>query len=253
MAPLTAIPGFGDIPGLDVKTGKKERGGNKNKDEDDNSNTGRNFDFWFTRKSIAGRSRRSSSEDSRGETKDNGAYRSQTVKDRRVSEPRKDSAPSTPTDKIRYDDDFNDEMTPLPNISYQSALLESMEQSALQVRTEDYDMYEDTPTKSWGTDNERKRTNSAVLEDSPIAKQQKTDESGTEGSGVDVSDDEDDDDEEGGLVIDLSPVENPSDNVSERFVSCLNFPPLHSHFLRNLQMYFLILLAKNCNTKLFIS
>lgn len=134
-------------------------------------------------------------------------------KSRQQPKAKHSSVPSTPKDKIKYEDDFEEEITPIPNISYQSALLESMEESALKVRT-DEDLNEETPIKrgrnqrSLDKSTEKKRSRFEDKESTPVSKQPRVDVL-EEGHDADT-----DDEDEGGLIIDLSPVEKPSDHVS---------------------------------------
>ncbi|KAH3870019.1 uncharacterized protein LOC127868147 [Dreissena polymorpha] len=145
--------------------------------------------------------------------------------------------PSTPVRKKKYEgeDDFDDDpSTPLHNMSYHSALLESMEQSALKIRSEDSLLYDipETPDqidkdlesrnaqrKETTQNAERKRCLESALSSPPVQKQSKLDEDvllEITDNHNDIEDEEDDDDkglvidsdaddDDEGLVIDLSP------------------------------------------------
>ncbi|WAQ96154.1 hypothetical protein MAR_028844 [Mya arenaria] len=154
---------------------------------------------------------------------------------------------STPKSKNQYDDDdFDDDIsTPLPDISYQSALLESMEQSALKLRGDDdetpykdYRTLEKTPYGKIATDSETDRkSRKRILESSlesftiPVSKQSKLesveDFITLDDSDKDIDDDSDDDDEglmiasdveeeDEGLVIDLCPTTPTTKSSSKK-------------------------------------
>lgn len=249
--PLPMIPGFGDIPGYDVFSPVSS--------SDSGSKAGKECskDGFKVLKTDLGDSKNTGSEDVRKRKIDkSGDFENELSKKQskscgrnglgkkdkgpselqhEIQSVQKDGTkiPSTPKDKIRYDDDLDQEMTPLPNISYQSALLESIEQSALKVRSEDCatsDIRDDTPIKSEAksksviqhdlkSDNkhsptqssfrQRKRSNQDSMESTPVSKVPKRDKI----SVVAEIDDDDDDDEDGGLVIDLSPGEKSTDQV----------------------------------------
>lgn len=139
-----------------------------------------------------------------------------------------DSLLSTPRDKIRKDSE-DMIMTPLPNISYQTALLESMEQSALKVRHDDSLCLDSEESPIIGKTKkkskleevdeeiETKRLKGEIVDKESSSKQSEENEDLSKFDDVEeengalciaVSDESDDD--EVGLVIDLSPSEKSS-------------------------------------------
>ncbi|XP_053392861.1 uncharacterized protein LOC123564271 isoform X2 [Mercenaria mercenaria] len=144
------------------------------------------------------------------------------LKDKKCSDIKvSDSLPSTPKGK-KLSTDIEDVMTPLPDISYQAAILESMEQSALKVRNDDSfaSEMEESPIRT----PKRHRSKSTKSIKDKVDRKKRRQDSDEEICSHKVVKREhdgnktDDDDEESGLVIDLdmmSPiVKNSSDKDS---------------------------------------
>jgi hypothetical protein len=142
-----------------------------------------------------------------------------------------DSLPSTPKN-ITKRKDSEDVMTPLPNISYQAAILESIEQSALKVKNDDSftSEIEDSPLRL--SKKQRRKHSKNSKEGDSLKKRRKVSDQDSFDKGEVIQDKEknkkyddnyeedDDDEEESGLVIDLdimSPVvKHSSDKVSKK-------------------------------------
>lgn len=143
--------------------------------------------------------------------KSSGGVSGQKLSESLTSTPKstKYSSPQTPKDsKLKESEEV---MTPLPNISYQAAILESMEQSALKVRHDDSlaSEMDDSPLilkrnfkNSEHEHNNMKKTNEDTTDS--IKKVLKC-EQGNNKMADNADEDDDDDDEISGLVIDLSP------------------------------------------------
>lgn len=124
---------------------------------------------------------------------------------------------STPKDKTRKEDELF--MTPLPDISYQAAILESIEKSALKIRHDDSSEMEESPVRKPKKEKSKHRKTPTETNDkkSESTKRKQEQDSGDEKSTHKVLKkendkdenvfeiDEDDEDEEASLIIDLSP------------------------------------------------
>lgn len=118
-----------------------------------------------------------------------------------------DSFLFTPKNKIRSDD--QEIMTPLPDISYQAAILESMEQSALKVRNDD-SVLSDLDESPFRTP-KREKIKDRTDKDQVTGTKRRQDYDDDQLSHKIIRRDhklglsDDDDEEESALIIDLSP------------------------------------------------